>query len=123
MEEPEFSCTILSKLNLDDIEKVVKEAYHKENSPGRPPRKPMGIFKTLIVKRLQQIPSEREICDIEAEQKPYHPSQLSRFKKRIGNRRLQRIMNKLLKELLRGGVISGETVDSDATFVKAYSRR
>jgi IS5 family transposase len=32
-------------------------------------------------------------------------------------------MNKLLKELLRGGVISGETVDSDATFVKAYSRR
>jgi hypothetical protein len=62
MEEPEFSCTILSKLNLDDIEKVVKEAYHKENSPGRPPRKSMGIFKALIVKRLQQIPSERELC-------------------------------------------------------------
>jgi len=136
MEEPLFSCTILSKLNLDDIEKVVKEAYHKEDSPGRPPRKPMGIFKALIVKRLQQIPSERELCrrlwkgdnfrelcDIEAEEKPYHPSQLSRFKKRIGNRRLQRIMNKLLKELIRGGVISGETVNSDATFVDAYSRR
>ena len=136
MEEPEFSCTILSKLNLDDIEKVVKQAYHKENSPGRPPRKPIGIFKALIVKRLQQIPSERELCrrmwkdenlrelcDIEAEENPYHPSQLSRFKKRVGNRRLQRIMNKLLKELLHGGVISGKTVDSDATFVKAYSRR
>ena len=64
-----------------------------------------------------------EHCDIEAEQKPYHPSQLPRFKKRIGNRRLQRIMNKLLKELLWGGVISGEMVDSDATFIKAYSRR
>ena len=62
MEEPEFSCAILSELNLDDIEKVVREAYHKENSLGRPPRKPMGIFKTLIVKRLQQIPSERELC-------------------------------------------------------------
>jgi len=136
MEEPEFSCAILSKLNLNDIEKVVKEAYHKENSPGRPPRKPMGIFKVLIVKRLQQIPSEREICrrlwkdenlrelcDIEAEENPYHPSQLSRFKKRVGNRRLQRIMNKLLKQLLRGDVISGETVNSDATFVNAYSRR
>lgn len=136
MEEPLFSCTILSKLNLDDIEKVVKEAYHKEDSPGRPPRKPIGIFKALIVKRLQQIPSERELCrrlwkdenlrelcDIEAEQNPYHPSQLSRFKKRVGNRRLQRIMNKLLKELIRGGVIGGETVDSDATFVAAYSRR
>jgi len=136
MEEPEFSCTILSELNLDDIEKVVKEAYHKENSPGRPPRKPMGIFKALIVKRLQQIPSERELCrrlwkdenlrelcDIETAQNPYHPSQLSRFKKRVGNRRLRRIMNKLLKELLRGGVISSETVNSDATFVNAYSRR
>jgi transposase len=136
MEKPEFSCTILSKLNLDDIEKVVKEAYHKEDGPGRPPRKPMGIFKALIIKRLQQIPSERELCrrlwkddnlrelcDIEAEQNPYHPSQLSRFKKRVGTRRLQRIMNKLLKELLKRGVIGGETVVLDATFVKAYSRR
>ncbi|MCJ7422834.1 transposase [Candidatus Bathyarchaeota archaeon] len=136
MEKPEFSCAILSKLNLDDIEKVVKEAYHKEDGPGRPPRKPMGIFKALIVKRLQQIPSERELCrrlwkddnlrelcDIEAEQSPYHPSQLSRFKKRVGARRLQRIMNKLLKELLKRGAIGGETVVLDATFVKAYSRR
>ena len=62
MEKPEFSCTLLSKLNLDDIEKVVKGAYHKEDGPGRLPRKPMGIFKALIVKRLQQIPSERENC-------------------------------------------------------------
>jgi hypothetical protein len=62
MEKPEFSCTLLSKLDLDDIEKVVKGAYHKEDGPGRPPRKPMGIFKALMVKRLQQIPSERELC-------------------------------------------------------------
>jgi transposase len=136
MEEPEFSCNILSKLNLDDIEKVVDDAYHKIGSPGRPPRKPMGIFRALMVKRLQQIPSERELCrrlwkddnlrelcDIEAEQKPYHPSQLSRFKKRVGSRRLQGILNKLVKELLKSGLISGETVVLDATFVKAYSRR
>jgi IS5 family transposase len=32
-------------------------------------------------------------------------------------------MNKLLKELFKGGLISGETVVLDATFVKAYSRR
>src|SRR3990170_6855143 len=135
MDKPESSCAILSKLNLYDVEKVVKETY-REDGPGRPPRKPMGIFKALIVKRLQQIPSERELCrrlwkddtlrelcDIEAEQNPYHPSQLSRFKKRVGTKRLRRIMNKLLKELLKGGVINGETVVLDATFIKAYSRR
>jgi IS5 family transposase len=32
-------------------------------------------------------------------------------------------MSKLLMELLKGGVINGETVVLDATFVKAYSRR
>jgi hypothetical protein len=87
MDRPEGSCTILSKLKLDNIEKVVKEGYHKMDDPGRPPRKPMGIFKALMVKRLQQIPSERELCrrlwkddnlrelcDIEAEQNPYNPS-------------------------------------------------
>ncbi|MFH1328740.1 MAG: transposase [Candidatus Bathyarchaeota archaeon] len=136
MDKPECLCDIFSKLNLDDIEKVVKEAYHREDGPGRPPRKPMGIFKALLVKRFLQVPSERELCnrlwtdenlrelcDIEAEQNPYDHSQLSRFKKRVGSRRLQRIMNKLVKKLLKCGVISGETVVLDATFVKAYSRR
>ena len=134
MDKPEFSCAILSKLKLDDIEKVVNEAYHKDG-PGRPPRKPIGIFKALLAKRLQQIPSERELCrrlwnddnlrelcDIEADQDPYDPSQLSRFKKRVGTKRLQRIVNKLVRELLKGGLISGETVVLDATFVKACSR-
>jgi transposase len=107
MEKPEFSCAILSKLNLDDIERVVKEVYHEEDGQGRPPKKPMGLFKALIVKRFQQVPSERELCrllwkddnlrelcDIENEESPYNPSQLSRFKKRVGPGRLQRIMNK-----------------------------
>jgi transposase len=120
---------------LDDVEKVVSEAYHQDG-PGRPPRKPVGIFKALIIKRVQQIPSDRElyrrlwrdpdlreVCDIEEAEKPYHPSQLTRFRNRIGTERLERIMNKIFKELLKGGVISGETVVLDATFIKAYSRR
>ena len=123
-------------MNLDDIEKVVNEVYHKDGSPGRPPRKPIGIFKALMVKRLQQVPSERELCrrlwkaenlrelcDIEAEEKPYHPSQLSRFRRRMGVSRLLRILNKLVKKLLNTGLISGETVVLDAAFVKGYSRR
>jgi hypothetical protein len=54
MEKPERSCVVLSGLNLDDVESVVREAYHPDGSPGRPPRKPMGIFKAIIVKRVQQ---------------------------------------------------------------------
>jgi transposase len=136
MEKPERSCVILSGLNLDDVEAVVREAYHRDGSPGRPPRKPMGIFKALMVKRVQQVPSDRELCrrlwndadmrelcNLETEQKPYHPSQLTRFRSRIGTRRLERIMRKMIGKLLKAGVINGETVVMDATFIKAYSKR
>jgi transposase len=135
MEKSESSCLILFRLNLDDIEQVVKEAYHRKG-PGRPPRKQMGVFKALLVKRLQQVPSDRElyrrlwndpelmeVCDIEDHEKPYHPSQLTRFRNRVGPRRLERIMRKMVRKLLKSEVISGETVLMDATFVKANSRR
>ena len=120
---------------MDDVEDGVSEAYHQDGA-GRPPRKPIGIFKALIVKRVQQIPSDRElyrrlwsdpdlreICDIEDEQKPYHPSQLTRFRNRVGIDRLERIMNRIVDELLKGGIIIGKTVVMDATFIKAYSKR
>jgi IS5 family transposase len=136
MEETESSCVILSKLDLDDVEEVVSEAYHRDGSVGRPPRKPIGIFKALMVKRLQQVPSDRElyrrlwndpglreVCDLEDEQKPYHPSQLTRFRNRIGTKRLERIMNKMVRKLLKGKLISAETLVMDATFIKAYSKR
>jgi hypothetical protein len=45
---------------LDDIEEVVSEAHRKEGA-GRPPRKPIGIFKALIVKQIKQIPSDQEL--------------------------------------------------------------
>lgn len=118
-----------------DIEEVVQEPYHR-TGPGKPPRKPVGIFKALVVKRLRQIPSDRELyrrlwsdaelrgmCDIEAEEKPYHPSQLTRFRKRIGLERLEKIMNLIVMELVDGGVINGKIVAMDATFIEAYSKR
>ena len=135
MERGESSSFVLSKLNLDDIEEVVREPYHKDGA-GRPPRNPMGIFKALVAKRLRHIPGDRElyrrlwndpelreICDVEAEQKPYHPSQLTRFRKRVGPERLEKIMNMIINELVEGKVIHGETVVMDAPFIKAYSKR
>jgi len=135
MRNGECSSLVLSRLDLDDIEEVVWEPYHKDG-PGRPPRNPLGIFKALFVKRLRHIPSDRElyrrlwndpelrhICDIEAEQRPYHPSQLTRFRDRVGPERLERIMERIIDELMEGGVIDGETMVMDATFIKAYSKR
>jgi IS5 family transposase len=136
MEEHEGSRFILSRLGLDDVERIVQGTYHMKGSVGRPPRKPMGIFKALILKRVQQVPSDRElcrrlwtdpelrmICDVEAEQKPFHPSHLTRFRNRIGTKRLERIMREIIRKLSKAGVIDGETVVIDATFIKAYSKR
>ena len=135
MDENESSCSILRNLNLDNIENILSESYHQDGA-GRPPRKPLGIFKALIIKRAKQIPSDRElyrrlwidqtlreICDIETEEKPYHPSQLTRFRNRIGVQRLESIMNSLIDELIKKRVISGRKVVFDATFIKAYSKR
>jgi len=135
MEKNESSCSILRSLNLDNIEETLSEAYHLEGA-GRPSRKPIGIFKALIVKRVKQIPSDRElyrrlwsdedlreICDIEDYEKPYHPSQLTRFRNRVGIERLEKIMNSLVDELIRANLIVGKQVVFDATFVKAYSKR
>jgi len=125
---------VLSGLGLDDLEEVVWEPYHKDG-PGRPPRNPLGIFKALIAKRIRNIPSDRElywrlwsspklreVCDIEDYEKPY-PSQLTRFRQRIGPERLEGIMDSILGKLRDAGVIKGEVIACDATFVKAYSKR
>jgi hypothetical protein len=81
MEESECPRVVLSRLDLDDIEKVVGEAYHKEGA-GRLPWKQIDIFKALIIERVRQIPSDREL---------YRGLWRSRA-------------------LLSGGVVDGETV-------------
>jgi hypothetical protein len=89
-----------------------------------------------MIKQLRCIPSDRElyrrlwndetlrlICDIEEREKPYHPSQMTRFRDRVGPDRLEEIMGSLLEELLEGSIIKGESIALDATFIKAWSRR
>ena len=49
MERHEDAVFALSKLNLDNIEKTIQEAYHQEG-PGRPPRSPLGIFKARALR-------------------------------------------------------------------------
>ena len=135
MEKHEDVTSILSLINLDHIEKTINQPYHQTGA-GRPPRKPLGIFKALMIKQLRHIPSDRElyrrlwndealreICDIEEKEKPYHPSQLTRFRNKVGPEKLTDIMNSLVKELVESSIIKGETLALDATFIKAWSRR
>jgi len=120
---------------LDDLEDAVWEPYRHEGA-GRPPRNPLGILKALVVKLVRNISSDRElyrrlwsdpelrrICNIEDYEKPYHPSQLSRFRQRLGPERLESIMGTILDKLRNTGVVKGEIVACDATFIKAYSKR
>ena len=135
MEKGQSSSLILSRLDLGEVEDVVWEPYHRVG-PGRPPRNPMGIFKALIIGRVEQVSGDKELyrrlwnnvelrvmCEVKAEEKPYHPSQLSRFRKRVGPERLERIMNRLIEELVEGGVVDAGKVVMDPTFIKAHSRR
>jgi len=97
--------------------------------------KSLGM-KALVVKLVKNVPSDmelyrrlwsdselRELCDIEGYEKPYHPSQLTRFRQRMGPERLENIMETILNRLRDAGVVKGEIIACDATFIKAYSKR
>jgi len=128
--------TLFGKVDLSFAEKVLNESYHVKGSPGRPPRKPLGVFKAHLLRRLRHVPSDRmlvrqlwkdprlrKICDIEASEPPYGIAVLSRFRSKVGPERLMRIVDHAVKELVTKGRIKGETLALDSTFIKAYSRR
>lgn len=124
---------LFRNLNLTDIETILDDAYHEEG-PGRPPRNPLGVFKAYIVKHLLGIRTLRElerrlwsderlrtICDLEPEEPAYGRSVLSRFPKRVGSGRLQRILSDMRRRLIELGVVKGETAAMDGSFIKAHS--
>ena len=103
---------------------------------GRHPRSLLGQFKTELFKRVARIENYdelyrliendkdlRTLCDIKEGEKPYPPSTLSRFRKRIGPEAFQQIMTHCVKQLDRMNVLDARTVALDATFIEAYSRR
>jgi hypothetical protein len=115
---------------------VLNESYYAKDSVGRPPRKPLGIFKAHLLRRLRHVPSDRmlvrqlwknprsgRICDIEENDPPYGIAVLSRFKSRVGPERLMRIVDHAIERLVEKRRIKGETLAMDSTFIKACSRR
>lgn len=128
--------TLFGKVDLSFAETVLNESYHAKDSVGRPPRKPLGLFKAHLLRRLRHVPSDRmlvrqmwkdprlrRICDIEENEPPYGIAVLSRFRKRVGPERLMRIVDHAIGTLVEKRRIRGETLAMDSTFIKACSRR
>jgi len=126
---------LFQALDLGFVEQVLERSYGLKLT-GRHPRSLLGQFKTELFKRVAHIEGYDELhrllqndedlrilCDVKEGEKPYHPSILSRFRKRIGPEALQLVMTRCVKQLDRIGVLDARTVALDATFIKAYSRR
>jgi transposase len=128
--------TLFGKVDLSFAETVLNESYHVNGSVGRPPRKPLGVFKAHLLRRLRHVPSDRmlvrqlwkdprlrRICDIEQNEPPYGIAVLSRFRSRVGPEKLMRIVDHAVEVLVKKGRIKGEALALDSTFIKAHSRR
>jgi len=136
MSEYEALYEIFESLDLGFVERSLSRSYGRRSSVGRPHRSLLGMFKAELIKRLRHIESYEELhrllqaddvlrslCIIKDGEKPYHPSILLRFRRRIGPKGFQYLMNRLIKQLNHTGVLDSETIALDATFITAYSRR
>ncbi len=126
---------LFGALDLGFVEQVLERSYGRKRV-GRHPRSLLGQFKTELLKRAARIEGYEELyrllesekdlrtlCDIKEGEKPYHPSILSRFRKRVGLEAFQQVMTHAVKQLDRMNVLDARTVALDATFIKAYSQR
>lgn len=136
MSEYEALYDLFQALDLGFVEKRLVRNYGRRSRVGRPHRNLLGMFKAELIKRLRRIESYEELyrlleaddilrslCIIREGEKPYHPSILLRFRRRIGPEGFECLVNRLVKQLDRIGVLNSETLVLDATFIEAYSRR
>jgi len=127
--------TFFGNVDLSFAETVVRECFHT-CGPGRPPRKPCGVFRAFIVMRMKGARSLREmarllnvdsrlrrLCLIDEGETGYPRSVLSRFTKRVGAGRLSRIIEEKVIKLLRDNKVREADAVLDASFIKAWSRR
>ncbi len=120
---------------MKSVEESLSRSYGRESEVGRPHRDLLGMFKAELIKRLRRIESYEELyrlleaddvlrslCIIREGERPYHPSILLKFRRKIGPQGFHRLMNRLIKQLDRIGILDSTFV-LDATFIKAYSQK
>jgi len=134
-DEHETLETLFKNIDLSFAKTALLSCFHA-NGPRRPPRNPMGLFRTFIVMRMKGVRYLREmtrqldadqrirrLCLIKPDEKGYTRSVLSRFIRKVGiNRLIKIIEEKVVKLLKRNGARDIDSV-FDASFIKAWSTR
>jgi len=126
---------LFRNVDLSVAEKIVCGCFHTVG-PGRPPRNPLGLFKVFIVMRMKGVRSLREmtrllnvddrlrkICLLKNGEKGYPRSVLSRFARKVGADKLERILEDKTVLLLRRNKAGDVDAVLDASFIKAWSTR
>ncbi len=104
--------------------------------PGRPPRNPLGVFRTFIVMKMKGVRSLREmtrlldtdqrlrkLSRIKKGEAAYPRSVLSRFIRKVGEDNLTRIIEEKVVKLLKRNDAKDVDAVLDASFIKAWSTR
>ena len=65
----------------------------------------------------------REICNIEDRERLYHLSQITRFCRNVGPKRIDGIIDGFVRGLVEGSVVKGEAVAINFTIIETWSRR
>jgi hypothetical protein len=113
----------------------LKGCFHTSGA-GRPPRNPLGVFRTFVVMKMKGVRSLREmtrlldsdprlrkLCLIKKREKAYPRSVLSRFNRKVGEDNLNKIIEEKVLKLLKHNPAGDIDTVLDASFIKAWSTR
>jgi transposase len=134
-DEHETLETLFRNVDLSFAKAALLRCFHTIG-PGRPPRNPLGLFRTFIVMRMKGVRSLREmtrlldtdirlrrLCLIKTCEASYPRSVLSRFIRKVGEDNLTRIIEEKVVKLLKRNDAKDVDAVLDASFIKAWSTR
>ena len=134
-DEHETLETLFRNVDLSFAKAALLRCFHTVG-PGRPPRNPLGVFRTFIIMRMKGVRSLREmtrlldtdqrlrrLCRIKKGEAGYPRSVLSRFIRKVGEDNLNRIIEEKVVKLLKRNDAKNVDAVLDTSFIKAWSTR
>jgi transposase len=134
-DEHETLETLFENVELSFAKRMLRSCFHTSGA-GRPPRNPPGLFIAFIIMKMKAVRSLREmtrvlntdkrirrLCFIKKGQKGCTISVLSRFSKKVGEEKLNKIIDHKVINLLKAQKTDEVDVVLDASFIKTWSIR